>query len=596
MDMMYYVKEVPDGESKEFTISLDFGKRISATLIAKISRKHAKSKESTKERPPNAVESKSKKRKSNRKTFDGAIIHKPQSAEVSNDSSSSKLSIHPPRPKRPSTKTPLRSRNDEVKSLPKVRSQADEITILTEESFDLSRTSTPNLPTPNDLLSANSKKLILSDESYLNTKSHRLVQKREESPFGSSKPRGSDYEESSPLTLIHFNSKKSYRHSRPNSDNIGGTEGIAKLKREYKNKQDMEVEKYLIDEIIKKNSSGDVHVAYVIWKCLMQWEAFGPSSTIHLTILGACEEAIDSGKQFKKITVGWLAVSLSLLYFIDVEMKNTGPKDDPATVKDVLSKIQNLTIISFESVINLLKEQLGPLLKITLNDTISSLNTTLDSVDQSSLDEFFFQLTEWTQVLLTTPIFEPIKKQFISRISHYLVSSVMELLFTKECSYGTGFQVKMFQSKAEVWVRSALGKECSFNALDELLPIRQAASIFMFGQKEDLAKKECREDICPLLRPAHVALLLDGYRPDEFYKEPVPQTLITKISQQDASYKSESLSFDPHYAPKLRFDFTLMPIDINSINIPRVILDKPGLSFLRAVNFQFESSNSFTWG
>jgi len=100
-----------------------------------------------------------------------------------------------------------------------------------------------------------------------------------------------------------------------------------------------------------------------------------------------------------------------------------------------------------------------------------------------------------------------------------------------------------------------------------------------------LAKQDFREAVCALLRPAHIALILDGYRRDQFDKEPVPQSLINTISKQEPTYNNLPDTFDPHHRKPLNFLFLMSDLNLDKLALPKVILDKPAFSFLkRAAN------------
>jgi len=228
---------------------------------------------------------------------------------------------------------------------------------------------------------------------------------------------------------------------------------------------------------------------------------------------------------------------------------------------------------------------LDPVLKTVLNELISPSALSIVQDDQSSLAHFFVQFTDWVNTVARHCIFDGVKKQFICRIVHYLVASGMEVLFTQACSYSMGIQVKMFITKVEDWVRGKVGQEFIALAEVELEPMRQAANILCLLQKSDLAKQDFREAVCALLRPAHIALILDGYRGDQFDKEPVPQSLINTISKQEPTYKNLPDTFDPHHPKPLDFLFLMSDLNLDKLALPKVILDKPAFSFLkRAAN------------
>jgi len=112
--------------------------------------------------------------------------------------------------------------------------------------------------------------------------------------------------------------------------------------------------------------------------------------------------------------------------------------------------------------------------------------------------------------------------------------------------------------------------------------MRQASNILCLSQKADLLQKDFREAVCSLLRPTHIAKILNGYHPDNYDKTRVQQSLIDKITQQESTYTSVPQTYEPTSSLlPLLFSFTMEKLNFDRLEIPKVILDKPAFSFLK---------------
>jgi len=133
------------------------------------------------------------------------------------------------------------------------------------------------------------------------------------------------------------------------------------------------------------------------------------------------------------------------------------------------------------------------------------------------------------------------------------------------------------------WARHKIGTDISTLAEEELEAVRQAANILCLFQKSDLAQDEFRETVCPLLRPKHIWLLLQTYIPDQFDSTQIPTSLLAQLKQKEENYKATDKMFDLDYQIQpLKFDFEFVPqLNFESINVPKVVIDRPGFAFLK---------------
>jgi len=157
----------------------------------------------------------------------------------------------------------------------------------------------------------------------------------------------------------------------------------------------------------------------------------------------------------------------------------------------------------------------------------------------------------------------------------------MDILFLQASSYSMGIQVKMFVNKVEEWVRGRVELELVPMADTQLEPLRQAANVLCLLQKSELIKFDFRQAVCPLLRPAHITMILEGYLPDQYDKEPVPKWLINKINAEESSYIPLPNTLESNKFKQLDFSFEMTPLDFNKIILPKVILEKPCFSYLK---------------
>jgi len=90
-----------------------------------------------------------------------------------------------------------------------------------------------------------------------------------------------------------------------------------------------------------------------------------------------------------------------------------------------------------------------------------------------------------------------------------------------------------------------------------------------------------REKICPLLRPLHISQILSGYKLNITDSFPVSKEIIEEIVQVDSTYTDTLETFDPNRkSDPLHFNFTMEKLNLDKLEIPKIILDKPGFHFL----------------
>lgn len=65
-----------------------------------------------------------------------------------------------------------------------------------------------------------------------------------------------------------------------------------------------------------------------------------------------------------------------------------------------------------------------------------------------------------------------------------------------------------------------------------------------FPTKKELAGETIRKEVCPSLRPAQIAKLLENYRADVFDSAPVPSELVAQLLAQDKAYKVTDATFE----------------------------------------------------
>jgi len=375
-----------------------------------------------------------------------------------------------------------------------------------------------------------------------------------------------------------FTQNKLVTHRASNSDFTGAQVNVAELKHFYKQKQDVDAEKYL-KEIIMEEAVREPHVVgYIIWKSLLQWDSFKSNSGTSKSILVVCSKAVETFVNSKTKQVDWLGTCITLLYLAEEE-KWTLSSEESVMIQDFVSQLQSLTSLTFENATNVVKERLE--VKTRLEEYLFSESKTDDTKFQS----FWEQLTDTVTNIMAHSYFPGVKTQFLNRLLSYLVICVMDGLFKQVCSYSVGVQVKMLIDLIEKWTNDLMkknGLDCPNIIEVELEPLRQASSILCLRQKTDLLKSDIRQALCSLLRPIQISQILDGYRTDNFDKVAVPQGLVEKIVQQDSTYTPLPNTFDLKLSPRpLQFNFQMDKLNFDRLEIPKVILDKPAFSFLK---------------
>jgi len=190
--------------------------------------------------------------------------------------------------------------------------------------------------------------------------------------------------------------------------------------------------------------------------------------------------------------------------------------------------------------------------------------------------------------------FDGIKVQFLQRLVNYMVTTVIKDLFQLCCSNSVGVGLSLFHSEIEHWLI-----ELHYHQYDSinvrLEPLSQAAKILLLPQKSDLLNTNCREKICPLIRPLDISQILSGYQLNETDSAPVPKEIIEEIAHLDSSYIIQPrTTFDSNRLPEpLHFDFPLEKLDLGLLEIPKIIMDKPGFYFLSIPSLH--SSNKTPW-
>jgi len=158
----------------------------------------------------------------------------------------------------------------------------------------------------------------------------------------------------------------------------------------------------------------------------------------------------------------------------------------------------------------------------------------------------------------------------------------MDALVQSGRSYGEGIQLKMVLTKMIEWARHKIGSDVGTLVEQELEAVRQAANVLCLLQKGDLAQDDFRETVCPLLRPKHIWLLLQSYRTDQFDNSTIPASLLSQLKQKEETYKVTQKTFD-FETQKEPFELDFIPqLDFSSINVPKVVSDRPGFAFLKS--------------
>jgi len=281
----------------------------------------------------------------------------------------------------------------------------------------------------------------------------------------------------------------------------------------------------------------------------------------------------------------WFSNSIFLFAMTQDYMKfNNVDQDEKINLLEFSVHLRNIASKAFELILSNIIKRVEPTLKTALNEALTTQNI-IQNDRGSPLDHVFSVLMEYITLSNEHCVFYSIRKTFFQRIFKFFVTSTMDALLQSGTSYGGGIQLKMLLTQMQEWARNKIGSDIGALAEEELEAVRQAANVLCLLQKCDLAQDEFRQTVCPLLRPKYIWLLLQSYRPDQFDSATIPASFLSQIIQKEEFYKvtERTFEFNDNKKQPLRFDFEFVPpLDLVNINIPKVILDRPGFSFLKS--------------
>jgi len=346
---------------------------------------------------------------------------------------------------------------------------------------------------------------------------------------------------------------------------------VAELKFFYKIMQNHDAVKYL-KEMIMSETTREPHVlAYILWKSLVSWNAF--SFNTYNAILELCSDAIHTFQYSKAMQLEWLGTSLTLVFLAEEERKKITDELTLDRIQDFINHVHEFSSIIFERIITTVIERLD---KKTILEYIFSHRTTKQFILET------FQLTDTVKTIFNHAYWNGIKVQFLNRLMFHFVTTVLDGLFRTSCTYTVGIKVSLLHSEIDYWLNEHY-HEYYNTVLEGLQPMQQAGKILLLPRKSDLLQNDLRENIAPYIRPTHIGAILYDYHSDEFSPEesPVTTELIETISHQDSTYTITSHTYDPNKEPTpLHFNFPMEHIDLETVVLPKVILDKPAFSFL----------------
>jgi len=208
----------------------------------------------------------------------------------------------------------------------------------------------------------------------------------------------------------------------------------------------------------------------------------------------------------------------------------------------------------------------------------------LQDAKSGSIAAVFNAMLDYVKLAQDPAIYAPTRKHFYQRLFHLTSKTLLEALHEDGTSFSQGIQLKMVISQIEEWARTKGGPELAKAAEQQLEAPREAANAICFAPKSELLKETLRRDICPHLPPTMLASILAGYRPDSFDSEKVAPKLVEDLRKLPAVANA----FDPDDFKPLEFELELTPLDFTHIQLPRLLLDRPGFAFLKegAITFQ----------
>eukprot|EP01124_Arcella_intermedia_P036591 TRINITY_DN9614_c0_g1_i1.p1 TRINITY_DN9614_c0_g1~~TRINITY_DN9614_c0_g1_i1.p1 ORF type:complete len:961 (-),score=222.84 TRINITY_DN9614_c0_g1_i1:134-2989(-) len=372
----------------------------------------------------------------------------------------------------------------------------------------------------------------------------------------------------------HLQEKKQIIHAPPTS--------VAGLKQFYQQQQQEADEKYLIENIIHKENSSTTHViGYIIFKSLVHWDAFGKNGVgVAMRVISACEKAMKECQDSRTRSFQWFSNLLTMFSMSD-EYDSLFPDDDSDIYFGFKLQLRDLILESFELVLSNLYQKVTPLLEAACREILPQSSSIIQE-DTGPFPILFSCFQDYLSLSSEHCLTDNIRNQFYQRIFKFLATYLVELTST---SYVNGFQLKVMMKKLSEWFSEKLGTVASKLFEAEFEVTRQVAEVLNLSEKSKLADEEFRKKQCPRLRPAQIIRLLHGYRPDNYDKEVVTSDLLSQLQNQDSLYKSTVDSFDPTYLPQLDFASNeLKQIVLEDIKLPKILLDRPGFSFLKAVS------------
>eukprot|EP01124_Arcella_intermedia_P028718 TRINITY_DN5901_c0_g1_i4.p1 TRINITY_DN5901_c0_g1~~TRINITY_DN5901_c0_g1_i4.p1 ORF type:complete len:485 (+),score=102.44 TRINITY_DN5901_c0_g1_i4:1205-2659(+) len=358
---------------------------------------------------------------------------------------------------------------------------------------------------------------------------------------------------------------------------------VNQLKEHYKNKKASEAEKLLVDNVIFMKNPSDQHsISVMIWRILWEWGGFSTDQGLRGRIVDECFNAVQHFASSRIMLQQWLSTTVSLLSLTEDFLQITKNTEERLCVTEFRDSMKDLAITVFEGLALLLEMKLTPVVELVYTQVLSG--NSIGEKTPESLSLIFLQAFDFMDNLQR--ISDEISKQFFKRFVHFFTSSIISYCSSLGCSYYQALQIKMLITKIEDWTHNKFGPQYLSLAKEKLQPLREVANILSLPQKDELYQKDFRSAVCPLLRPTLIAKLLSSCRPDQFIIEPVPSKLIQDIEKQDpctnsSHHDEEEVYYNPQYKRRLQIDFQMQKINIDSVELPKSIMDISAFAFMK---------------
>lgn len=325
----------------------------------------------------------------------------------------------------------------------------------------------------------------------------------------------------------------------------------------------------------------------------MNWNAFDIDRGILSRVLSAIETAIHNAEDSRSVLFSWLSNSIALRYMAHEDRKRNANEDLEAIFAQFEEDLFVSAALAFELAMKNLRKKLDPLVKKAFKDALlapAGSERVLQDAKSGALATIFGILLDFVKLVQEHGVYEAIRIHFYNRILHYITCSLIEALNDGGNSFSQGIQLKMVVTQFEEWASKKVSPAFGKIAEKCLAPAREAANVINFPSKKDMLQASIRSEICPLLRPSLLADMLAGYKADMFDSEPINPKLLEDLRKLDASFVATQQTFEPQEQVPLPFEVELTPLDFSKVQLPKLVIDRPGFAFLKQGALTFRAA------